>query len=251
MEVGEPKPLKRPDHAVVHASLKNDACGSALGAEQFVQPGGANEVLGSGPAVFNLVLLLCIGHRRQHHAPEILARVCQRIPHGERRRHVVARLELTGHMTGPDPHHQHHRRARCLGQVESLLHRLHHRLQVGARVQQPELRLHGEGVAALLHDRGAFAVILADDDQRPAIDAGGGQVRQRVRGNVHPDRALVGHCAADRIMHRSRQHRGRRRFRGVCLETHPELRQQFLRIGKHVHQVRDGRSLVAADIAHA
>ena len=40
--------------------------------------------------------------------------------------------------------------------------------QIGARVEQPELRFHRKGVAALLHDRRAFAVILADDDQRAA-----------------------------------------------------------------------------------
>ena len=40
--------------------------------------------------------------------------------------------------------------------------------QVRSRIEQPELRFHREGVGALLHDRGAFAVILADDDHRPA-----------------------------------------------------------------------------------
>ena len=36
---------------------------------------------------------------------------------------------------------------------------------VTARVEQPALAFHGEGVAAFLDDAGAFAVILADDDQ--------------------------------------------------------------------------------------
>ena len=35
------------------------------------------------------------------------------------------------------------------------------------------------------------------------------------------------------------------------LEVHAQLGQDVLRVGQHVHQVRDRRALVAADIAHA
>ena len=59
----------------------------------------------------------------------------------------------------------------------------------GPRVEQPDLRLHREGVAALLHDRGAFAVVLADDDQRAAGDAARGEVGERVGGDVGADRS--------------------------------------------------------------
>ena len=47
-----------------------------------------------------------------------------------------------------------------------------------------------QAMGALLHDRGAFAVILADNDQRPAVDARRREVRQRIRRDVDPDRAL-------------------------------------------------------------
>ena len=44
--------------------------------------------------------------------------------------------------------------------------RFDNRWQVGARIQQPDLAFHGEGVAALLHDRRPLAVVFADDHQR-------------------------------------------------------------------------------------
>src|SRR6185312_12408525 len=42
-----------------------------------------------------------------------------------------------------------------------------------------------------------------------------------------------------------------RGFRGAGLEVHAELGQDVLRIGEDVHQVRDRRPLVAADITYA
>ena len=42
---------------------------------------------------------------------------------------------------------------------------------------------------ALLHDRGAFAVILADDDQRAAGDAAGREIGDRVGGDIGADRS--------------------------------------------------------------
>ena len=92
---------------------------------------------------------------------------------------------------------QHDRRVGSLGQLEAVLDRLDDRRQIGARVEQPDLDLHGEGMAALLHDRGAFAIILADDDQRAAGDAARGEIGQRVGGDIGADRRLEG--AAPRI----------------------------------------------------
>jgi indolepyruvate ferredoxin oxidoreductase alpha subunit len=56
--------------------------------------------------------------------------------------------------------------------------------QIGPGVEQPDLRLHREGVAALLHDRGTFAVVLAHDNQSAAGDTAGGEVGQCVRRDV-------------------------------------------------------------------
>ena len=132
-----------------------------------------------------------------------------------------------------------------------MVHRLDDGRQVGTRVQQPELRFHRKGVAAFLHDGRAFAVILAQDDQRATGDARGRQVGQRIRGDIDADRPLEGHRPPDRVMHRSRQHRSRRRLIRIGLEPHAKFPQQVLRIGQHIHEVADRRALIAADIAHA
>ena len=93
--------------------------------------------------------------------------------------------------------------------------RLDDRRQVRPRIEQPDLRLHREGVDALLHDRGAFAVVLADDDQRAAGDAAGGEVGQRIGGDVGADRGLEGDRAAQRIVHRGRERRRGGRLAGA------------------------------------
>ena len=131
------------------------------------------------------------------------------------------------------------------------LHRLHDGRQVGPRIEQPHLRLHGEGVRALLHDAGAFAVVLADDDQRAAGDASGGQVGQRIGGDVGADGGLEGGRAAQRIVDRRGQRRGRRGLRGAVLEVHAQLGEDVVGVGQHVHQMGDRRALVAGDVRHA
>ena len=154
-------------------------------------------------------------------------------------------------VAGADAQLQHHRRVRGLRQLEALLHLPHDRRQVGARVEQPDLRLHREGVAALLHDRGALAVILADDDQRAAGDAAGGEVGERVGGDVGADRGLEGDGAAQRIVDRGRERRRGGRLAGARLEADAELLEDVVGVGQHVHQVRDRRALIAGDVGHA
>ena len=154
-------------------------------------------------------------------------------------------------VAGADAQLQHHRRVGNLGQLERRLDRAHDRRQVRPRVDQPHLRLHGEGVDALLHDRGAFAVVLADDDQRAAGDAAGGEVGERIGRDVGADRGLEGHRAAQRIVHRSGEGGGGGRLAGAVLEMHAELFQDVVGVGQHVHQVRDRRALVARDVRYA
>ena len=52
-------------------------------------------------------------------------------------------------------------------------------------------------------------------------------------------------------MHRGGEGRGRRGFAGACLEADAELLHDVAGVGKHVHQVRDGRTLVSGDVADA
>ena len=132
-----------------------------------------------------------------------------------------------------------------------VLHRLHDRRQVRPRIEQPHLRFHRKRMDALLHDRGAFAVVLADDDQRAAGDAARGEVGQRVGGDVGADRGLEGHRAAQRIVHRSGEGGGGGRLARRVLEVDAEPFQDLVGVGQHVHQVRDRRALVARHIGHA
>jgi hypothetical protein len=160
-------------------------------------------------------------------------------------------VEAAVHVAGADAQLQHHRRAARLRQGEALFHRAHDAGQVGPRIEQPDLRLHREGMRALLHDAGALAIVLAHDHQRPAGDAAGGQVGQRVGGHVGADRGLEGDRPAQRVVDRGGQRRRRRGFRGAVLEVHAQLGEDVPRVGEHVHQVRDWRALVAGDIGDA
>src|SRR5262249_34294877 len=108
-----------------------------------------------------------------------------------------------------------------------------------------------EGVAALLHDRGAFAIILADDDQRAASDAAGGEVGERVGGDIGADRRLEGCGAAQRVVDRGGERGGGGGLGGAGLETDAELLQHVVGVGQHVDQVRNRRTLVAGDVGHA
>ena len=177
-------------------------------------------------------------------------RLLHRVAHAERRAQIVLADEAAVHVAGADAHLQHHRRVRRLRERKTLLHQPHDAGQVRSRIEQPQLRLHRERVAALLHDRRAFAVILADHDQRAARHPAGGEVGKRVGRDVGADRRFERDRAAQRIVDRRRQHRRRRRFGRRTLEMHAEFVQRLLRVRQHVHQVRNRRPLVAADIRH-
>ena len=167
-DVGKAQPLQCADNAVVHAALHDQAHGGLVRAKNLVQTVVTDEVFCSRPAVLDLVDLLPVGHRRQNDARPVAAGVRQRVAHRQGRATVVFAGELAGDVAGPDAHHQHDRRVRRLGEREAVLHRLDDGRQVRPWVEQPELRLHREAVAAFLHDGGAFTVILAHDDERAA-----------------------------------------------------------------------------------
>ena len=164
---------------------------------------------------------------------------------------VVLGGELAGDVAGADAQLQHHRRVARLRQLEALLDHAHDGRQVRPRIEQPHRGLHRIGVGALLDDARALAVVLAEDDQRAADDAGRGEVGERVGRHVGADDRLPGHRAAQRIVDRGAEHRGGRGLVGAGLEMHAELADDVLGVDQHVEQVRDRRALVAADIAHA
>jgi hypothetical protein len=119
---------------------------------------------------------------------------------------------------------------------------------LGARVDEQQRRLERERVRALLDDGARLAVVLADDDQRAARDAGRREVGQRVGGDVGADDRLPGDRAAQRVVDRCAEHRRGRRLVRARLDVHAELGQIVLRLHEHVEEMRDRRALVAADV---
>ena len=249
--VGQSQQFQRPQHGVVQAPLHHDSKILRRFGKELVQAPVLDEFHGRRPAARNLVLFVQVARRRQHDAIDVAHWLLDRVLQGERGPLVGLGPEAAVHMAGPDPKLQHHRCIAGLGQFEPLLHRVDDAGQVGPRVQQPDLGLHGERVRALLHDAGALAVVLADDQQRAADDAARGEVGQRVGSHVGAHGRLEGHGAAQRVVDRRAQRRRRRRLGGAVLEMHPQLLQDVIGVGQHVHQVRDRRTLVAGNVGNA
>ncbi len=154
-------------------------------------------------------------------------------------------------MAGADAHFQHHRRVGRFGKLEAFFDHLYDGRQVRPRIEQPHLRLHGEGMRALLHDRGAFAVVLADDDQRAALHPAGSQIGDGVGSDVDADRRLERHRAADRIHHGRGERRRGGGFGRRIFEMHAEFVEHILGVGEHIHQMGNRRALITADIGNA
>ena len=142
-----------------------------------------HDVLARGRnALLALELFLAEGHRRMRELHVVEAgRVLHQRAGRDRRRQVVLGLEAAAHMAGADAQLQDAGHVRRLRKAEAFLHHAHHHAQVGPRIEQAHAGLQRIGVGALLDHRGAFAVVLAHHDQRAALDAGRGQVGQRVR----------------------------------------------------------------------
>ncbi len=250
-DIGQAQPLHRAQQRVVQPALHDDADVGGVFGEELVEPTLLDEALRRRPALLDLLALVQETGRRQHDAVDIALRRGQCLVDGKGRAAVVLGNEAAVHMAGADAQLQHHRRVRGFRQLEALLHGLHDARQIGPRVQQPHLRLHCEGMAALLHDAGAVAVVLADDDQRTAGDTARGQVGQRIRRDVGAHGGLESHRTAQRVVHRRGQGGRGGGLAGAGLEAHAHLGQDVLRVGQHVHQVRDRRALVAGDVSHA
>ena len=123
--------------------------------------------------------------------------------------------------------------------------------KVRPRIQQPHLGFHGEGVCALLHDAGAFTIVLADYDECAAEHPRGCEIRECIGGHVRANSGLPRDGTTDRIVYGGREHRRRGRLRSTRLEVHAELVEDLFGVGQHIHQVRDRRSLVATNITYS
>ena len=154
------------------------------------------------------------------------------------------------YMAGADADLQHHRRIGGFRQREPFLDRLHQAFEIGPWVKQPDLRFHGKGMGPLLHDRGALAIVLADDDERSPGHSAGSQIGEGIGCHIGADRRFPGDRPANGIIDRGRQHGRGGRFRGRAHELHAQLVEHVARVRQHVHQMRNGCALVAADIGH-
>ena len=249
--VGEPEQFERAQRGVVHAALQDDADVAGVAVEELVEPVLLDEADRGRPALLDFFLLVQVARRRQHDAVGITHGVFERVFERESRARVVAGREAAVDMAGADAKLQHHRTVGRLRQLEALLDRAHDRGQVRARVEQPDLRFHREGMAALLHDRGALAIIFADDDERAAGDAARCQIGERVGGDIGAYRRLEGGGAAQRIIDRGRERGGGGGLVRARLEADAELAQHLVGVGEHVDQVRDRRALIAGDVRYA
>ena len=249
--IGQAELLQGAQRAVVQPALSDDADARQIAIEEFIQLLLAHEFHRRWPAHIHLEFFLQVGRGRQHDAVVVEVRFLQRVVARDGRCAVGAGGELAMHMTGTDAQLQHHRAGRGLGQLEAFFHHAHDGGQVGARIEQPDLRLGGKGMGALLHDGGALAVVFANHDQRPAAHTGRGQVGQRVRGDIGADGGFPGHRTTDRIGDGGPEHGRSAGLVGIGLQMHAEFVQQVARIGQHIDQVRDRRALIAADIGHA
>ena len=231
VDVGQAEPLERAHQRVVVAALHDDAdVVGALG-EELVEVVLLDEAHRRRPALLDLLLLVHVGRGRQHDAAVSRRGVCERVAGSVKRRGAGWRsatnwpctwqarmrsISITGVWLASESSKPCFTAATIDGRF-------------GPRVEQPDLRLHRERVAALLHDRRALAVVLADDDQRAAGDAARGEVGERVGGDVDADRPLEGDRAAQRVVDRGRERRRGGRLAGRVLEADAVLDQDVLR----------------------
>ena len=251
IDVGETKLLQRAHHRIVEAALHHDADIGVLRAKEFVELALLDEFDGGRPALLDLLALVQIRRRRQHDPLGVAARLLQGFAQRKARLFVVLGDETAVDVAGADAHFEHDRRMRHFRKLKAVFHRLDDRRQIGPWIEEPHLRFHGERMRAFLHDRGAFAVVLTDDDQRAAGNAAGREIGDGIGRDIDADRSLEGDRAADRIVHGSRERRRSGRLGRRVLEMDAELVEHVLGVGEHVHQMRDRRALVAADIGYA
>jgi hypothetical protein len=219
-----------------NAALQDEPNVLAIPVPVFVDVVVGDEADRGWPPHVDLQLFLRVGRWRQADPVLIEHRVLNDVLGGEARPDVVAGVEATGHVANPDAQFHHDGRVAGFGQVECARHQVHDGLQVRPRVEQPELRFHGESVRAFLDDAGAFAVVLSHDDQGAPGDPGGAQIGQGVRRDVGADHGFERDGAADRIVDRRAQHGRGPRLIGAGFQMDAETAEQVAGVAQHVDQ---------------
>ena len=239
VNIGEALALQGTNDSVVGAAAGDDAQALVLARKQFIELLLLDELHRRRQPTGNFFLLMLIDKGRQNDLFG-LTRGCHRGTVAVAGWHIVPGNKLSGHVAAADAHHVEDRGIGRLGQLKTFLHHVDNRRQVGARVQQPHLGLHGEGIGALLHDAGAFTVVLAHNHHRAPGHTGRGKIGERVRGHIGTHRGFPGNCATQRVIDGSREH-GRRRGLGTAgFKVHPQFAEDVLGIAEHIHQMGNG-----------
>ena len=204
--------------------------------KQFIELLFLYELQRRGQPTGNFFLLMLVDKRRQNDLFGFPGR-CHRGAVAVAGRHIVPGNKLSGYMAAADAHHVEDGGIGRLGELKTFLDHVDNRRQVGARIQQPHLGFHGEGIGTLLHDAGALAVVLAHNHHRASRHAGRSKIGERVRGHIGTHCGFPGHCATQRVIDGRREH-GRRRSLGTTgFKVHPQFAEDVLGIAEHIHQV--------------
>ena len=250
--IGETDLLQSTDEAIIEPALHNQTDVVVGAVKNFIELVIANELARRRHAHLEFQLLVLVGDGRMSQPiVEKFRRHLLQFTSGDFRRDIIACREGTAHMAGANAQFHDHRRIGGLRQLEAFFDHAHDGRQIGPGIHQPHSRLHGEGMGALLNDAGAFAIVFANDDQRPAHDAGRRQVGQRIGGHIGADDGFPCHGAAHRIHDRGAQHGGGGRLIGAGLNVDAKFAHQILCFDHDIEQMRDGRALIAADIGDA
>ena len=255
LAVGETEERQRAERGVVHPALGDDSdvadCVGARRRKILVQTVFPDELDGGRPALHHLLLLLEVGGGRQADAPVVEARAIQEPVAGVGRRAVRCGGEAPVDVARANPQLEHHRGTARLGELEGLFHGSHHGGQARSRVEQPHLRLHGEGVASLLDDARSVAVVLADHDEGAAGHPGRRQIRERIGGDVGAHRRLPHRASAHGVVDRSGKHGAGGGLVRARLDVHPEGIEDLAGVVEDVHHVGDRRALIASDVGNS
>ena len=191
VDVGQAEPLERAQHGVAVAALDDDAESSPPSPSMnSLSRRCSMKRTAAGQRSLDLLALVRVAHRRQDDAVDVAPRRGHRLGQRERRAHVVARaVKLpwtwqarmrSSSITGVRLASESSKPAFTAATIDGRFGR-------GSSSQICDFI--ANACAALLHDRRAFAVVLADDDERAAGDAARGEVGERVGGDVDADRS--------------------------------------------------------------
>ena len=173
------------------------------------------------------------------------------VPGRNGRRAVVFGHKAASHVAGADAQLHHGRHVACLAQRKTVLNHGHHLRQIGPGVEQNHAGFQCVGMGTFLNDAGAFTVIFSDHHQHATQHARRGQVGQCICSHVGADNRLPRDRAAQGVVNRCTEHGSRRGFVGTRFDVHTQLIHVAFGLHQDIHQMGNGRTLVAADIGDA